>query len=282
MSEPTEPQDSPAHSMTAASKSSPPAGWKCFHGPLMYATARINIERYISSQPIVTISVRGGGKFHVHKSILTQNSAYFDRALNGPFMEANTQSIDLDHVSHEAFGQYVNILYQAAYTEDFTLCDVFTRPHRQMIFTNLGLLLPLWRLADYFVDPKMKALVEDGMNFCFSLLTVSGWEDSYERPGSAARFTARFKSLQTAFTDCKENNIPYQDKLVTALANCPPQVFAENVEELSDEEFKKAVIKAFALRFVGIEASNKVTKAKKDHRVHESNRKSHKRKLDQD
>lgn len=58
---------------------------------------------------IVTITVKGGQNFQVYKEILTQDSKYFDRALNGQFAEGQSQSIELDDVEGRAFGFYIAV-----------------------------------------------------------------------------------------------------------------------------------------------------------------------------
>lgn len=194
-------------------------------------------------------------KFYVHKTILTKNSAYFDRALNGAFLEGCTQSIDLDDINADDFGRYVNILYQASFTQNVTLVDMNSR---FLCSSILPKLLRIWELADRFLDQNIKAIAKTSIESRFELLSVRAWEDLHEQ-GPTASMSGRFKRLQQVFDLCKQANIPYQDYVVTGLANCTPQVFAEHVEDLNGD-FKKAVIKVFALRFVGCHVSSKVVK----------------------
>lgn len=198
-------------------------------------------------------------KFFVHKAVLTQNSAYFDKALNGPFRECSTQSIDLDDIHAKDFGRYVNVVYQTVFTQNVTLVDMGDR--FQPCTTILPKLLRIWQLADRFLNSKMKAIAETSIDSRFELLSVRAWEDLHEQ-GPTAFMGGRFQRLQLAFDLCIQENIPYQDHVVMGLANCPPQVFAEHVEDLHGD-FKKAVTKAFALRFVGIETPSQAPKTKK-------------------
>lgn len=200
--------------------------------------------------------MKGGVKFFVHKTVLTQNSAYFEKALNGTFLESNKQSIDLDDIDAEDFGRYVNVIYQTVLTQNVTLVDV-NDPFRPCSVV-LPKLLRIWQLADRFLDSKMKAIAETSIHSQFELLTIRGW-DNIEEGYRPASMSSRFKRLQSAFDLCRQENIPYHDHVVTGLANCPPQIFAEHVDDLSGE-CKQAVIKAFALRFVGFQTTNKPVK----------------------
>lgn len=262
--------------MASTSKPSASAEWTAMTGLLRYAIETRNIRdclyvRYwlklissSASTPIVTISVVGGVKFYVHKTVLTQNSTYFDKALNGCFLEGTTKSINFDDIDAETFGNYVNVLYQAVLTREFTLHDMKVSSGSQTYYSSqLKYLLRFWQLADRFLDPKMKAVAENCIDLRLGHFSVSSWNEYYECSATKTKHLVnRFGNLQHAFSFCKLMNIPYQDQLVTALANCPPQVFAEHVEPLN-EDFKTAVTKAFALRFVGCQASKDTVKTKK-------------------
>lgn len=217
---------------------------------------RMQLTWKSSSTPIVTISVKDGVKFYVHKTVLTLNSSYFDRALNGAFRESSTQSIDLDDIHAEDFGRYINVVYQTVLTQNVTLVDM--NDQLRPCSSTLPKLLRIWQLADRFLDPKMKDIAQKSIDSQFELLSTRAWEKVQEsyHPTSMSN---RFKRLQLAFDLCKQENIPYQDHLVTGLANCPPHIFADYVEDLNGD-FKRAVIKAFALRFVDCHVSSKVVK----------------------
>ncbi|OHW97092.1 hypothetical protein CSPAE12_04241 [Colletotrichum incanum] len=116
--------------------------------------------------------------FAIHKSLLTESSKYFQRCLDGPFAESQTNTIDLDDDSDDGeanvsispltLGTYVKLCYftrltaqrvkrsrrnAADHTEDsyevspFTLkpCDMHT-PH------DLTELVDMWSLCDRFHD----------------------------------------------------------------------------------------------------------------------------------
>lgn len=110
-------------------------------------------------------------------------------------------------------------------------------------------LLRLWQLPDRFLDSKMKGIAEGGLTRLN--LSVDDWKIECENLWDLKqeRIAAVFKVVQLGDRLCKQENVPYKDQMVTILANTPPQVFAENVEQL-DEDLLMAVTKAFALRWV--------------------------------
>lgn len=206
---------------------------------------------YSSPTPIVTISVMDGVKFYVHKTIMTENSEYFAKALNGPFLEGSTQSIDLDDVLPGLFGRYVNTMYLAVLSPLTAEIAPYNVESCKCHTSQLQNCLRHWQLADRFLDSKMMAIAEKSINFISGdHLSVDRWTEDYiQNDEHLERFWARFVNLQSAFYLCKEESIPFQEHMVTALANCPAQVFAEHVERL-EEGFRTAVTKAFALPHV--------------------------------
>ncbi|GKT60306.1 kelch-like protein 30 [Colletotrichum tofieldiae] len=128
-------------------------------------------------QTIIWLKI-SGQSFAIHKSLLIESSKYFQRCLDGPFAESQTNTIDLSDdaddgeanvsISPLTLGTYVKLCYftrltaqrvkrsrrnAADHTEDsyevspFTLkpCDMHT-PH------DLTELVDMWSLCDRFHD----------------------------------------------------------------------------------------------------------------------------------
>lgn len=183
--------------------------------------------------------------FHLHKDVLTNDSAYFKAALDGPFFEGQAQSIDLDDIEAAHFGLYVSLAYPTALSmKAVSLRDVWTLENTtKCSWTDL---LRLWQLADRFLNSKIVAVAQAELNERFIELSVDRWLSRYQN--KAWPYIKKYVSdLNCAFRLCQDENLPFQDKYVTGLSHCPPQVFAECVEEL-DDDFRSAVTKAFALR----------------------------------
>lgn len=58
---------------------------------------------------IANIMVKAGQTFSVHKTILTQDSTYFDEALNERFPEVQSQTMHLDDINGIDFGFYIAV-----------------------------------------------------------------------------------------------------------------------------------------------------------------------------
>ncbi|ROV92609.1 hypothetical protein VPNG_09865 [Cytospora leucostoma] len=193
--------------------------------------------------PIVAITVKGGQTFHLHKHVLTKDSLYFDRALNGLFTEAQGQTIDLDDIEAEAFGLYVSLVYPTALSEqEVSLCNVWQGPGKYAWLD----LLRLWQLADRFLNAKIKRIANEELDKRFSKLSVDAWLHRYQ-VRTWPYIKATVSDLNCAFRVCVDENLPYEDAFIIGLSNCPPQVFAECAEGL-DSDFLSPVAKLFAIR----------------------------------
>lgn len=225
-----------------------------------------------SSSPmsIVTIKVKGGQVFHLHKEILTKDSTYFDTALNGQFIEGQTQSIELDDVESRYFGLYVAVQHD------------ISQPHSQLaIFSVLKSteqrpfrfrdLLSLWQLADRFLNDRIKFIAHTSLYRRFAKSEARNWVSTYETQ-DRKKIRKSVMAIQSSYQFCIRENLPFQDKLVTAFANCPPQLFAEVVGSL-DEDFRQAATKAFALRFASPSVTENRRKRDEEEAVQEEAKK---------
>lgn len=205
---------------------------------------------------MVTITVKGGETFTFHKDVLTKDSPYFDKALNGSFAESQTQSINLDDIEPECFGLYAGLVYPTTLVNvPVTLRQVWTR--RSTYRFSWTTLLRVWQLADRFLNRKILDMAKTELDLRFQELSVDRWLSRYQSQdwGYVKSYVS---GLDTAFRICEDGGLPFRQEFVTGLSNCPPQVFAEYVESLSDD-FKTAAIKEFALRH----ADPKVTPGKR-------------------
>jgi hypothetical protein len=99
-------------------------------------------------QPIVEVQVippSGDTKtFRVHKNFICYYSPFFDAAFNGNFVEGDTQSMNLEETSTEAFGIFVNWLYTQGIENSkkgLPCCEA---------------LIDLWLLADLVLVPRLQ------------------------------------------------------------------------------------------------------------------------------
>lgn len=211
--------------------------------------------KYSVPTSIVTITVENGVTFHVHKDVLTLDCAYFDKALNGPFLEAQSQSINLDDISSESFGLYVDILYK--FTADFRNLDML----KGRLGSNNGYswreLLEIWKLSDRFLNPKLMGVARQILEYRLRCISWSVWKYHYQF-ADWEKIKGLAGNLQEGFRFCKTADLPFKDEFVTALMSCPPQVFAQIVADL-DDDFKTAATQRFAMRF----ADPSVTAARK-------------------
>lgn len=195
--------------------------------------------------PMVTITVQGGQSFSFHKDVLIENSLYFEKALNGNFIESQTQSIDLDDIDAETFGLYASLVYPAAaINRSLSLSDVWTTGKTTKFPWKD--ILRLWQLADRFLNQKIMLIVRFELDKRFGELSIDRWLGRYQNT-KWSYIKAYVAGLNAAYRLCDLEGIPFQQRFIDGLGNCPPQILAECVEEL-DDDFKSAVVKKFALR----------------------------------
>ncbi|KUI66847.1 hypothetical protein VM1G_01561 [Cytospora mali] len=185
--------------------------------------------------------------FYVHKEILTKNSPYFDKALNGPFTEGQTQSITFDDIDPNSLAEYIKILQLVAYVPDFKLRSRGSSAAREYLYP-METLLKLWELGDRFLDETVLAVIEESLDAHWNTNSVKGWSQAYLDFPRACLET-HLSDLAMMYTLCKERFIPFEKRIVTVCANCPPQVFADIFLGLELEEgFRAEVTREFALR----------------------------------
>jgi hypothetical protein len=98
--------------------------------------------------------------YTIHKDLLCYHSPYFHRALNGSFVEAIRQEVELEHIEHDVFGLFVHWIYREKIEE-----KRFDNPQDSTIIeqTTDEQLIKLWSLADYLQVPKLQNAVVEHM-----------------------------------------------------------------------------------------------------------------------
>ncbi|ROW16189.1 hypothetical protein VPNG_01766 [Cytospora leucostoma] len=215
--------------------------------------ARPEVQPYKPSlfyepQAIVTVKVEGQ-TFKVHKKILVTNSEYFEKALNGPFLEAQTQTIDLeDDVKKDDFGLYVDTLYRWYFAKNFHPGDA---PLNQR-FGTLHVALHFWMLSDRFLNIHMRDTTAEWLKGFILSFTVPNWKSWYDTTPPfvpSATLNLWVLRFQLGFNDCQTYTLPFTEMIVQAAANMPPELFS-SVHDMLEPEFRSAVTKKFIRRFV--------------------------------
>ncbi|KAH7382019.1 hypothetical protein BKA64DRAFT_218554 [Cadophora sp. MPI-SDFR-AT-0126] len=110
----------------------------------------------VDPQPIVTIHVIGGDyekqSFKVHKNYICHYSPFFEAALNGPFIEGQTQEVDLTDTPPFIFGTFVNWLYTQ---------KIINRSGKLPSCISLS---ALWILADKLLVPSLQNQALSALN----------------------------------------------------------------------------------------------------------------------
>lgn len=178
---------------------------------------------------------------------MVKDSYYFDSALNGPFLEGETQTIDLkDDVDAKDFAFYVEVAYRSYFNEDFKLRDEHLGSRSKK---KLRTVLRLWVLTDRFENRRLQAVATEGMEWVLENYNVRSWEYHYKLASTSHDWLVRrITSLQDRFNECLMRDIPFKDKLAEAAAAMPPQLFSE-LHDTLDPEFRSAVTKKFMKRF---------------------------------
>lgn len=199
---------------------------------------------------MVSIKVKGGHTFCLHKDVLIEQSDTFAQVLDGPFSEGQTISIDLDDISVQEFGDYVSVMYPLAlHRGHMTLQDVWPLERgRDPLHHPWPRILLLWQLGDRFRNDRVRDIAEEELHAKGRGYSVRNWQRMYERR-SEASLKAKMLDLQDGFRMCIDNGHPFEWSFVTAASNAPPQVFAACVDDLQDDFFRSEVTKAFAMRF---------------------------------
>ncbi|ROW16192.1 hypothetical protein VPNG_01765 [Cytospora leucostoma] len=193
----------------ATSQSNPPAA---NHGQSANAAAAppplpmpMDLGPVYDFTKMVSLKV-GDTTFYVHKDIIIKDSAYFDRALNGPFKEGQSQSIEFEDIPSWAIAEYLRIKQESSHVPDYKLRGTHHIEGRQCLYP-LVRLMELWQLADRFLDTKFMPLAEEALERQWALYSIAAW-------------THYYRSGQDATT------LGLHTHCVTGCANMPPQVFA--------------------------------------------------------
>ena len=224
---------------------------------------------------MITIKVKEGETFCIHKNVLVQHSEYFKKALDGPFIEGQTNLINLDDIPAHDFGLYVGTIYPLALSRsELELQNIWPiqNPENHPQHPWKPILL-LWQMGDRFLNVKVMSIAKAELAAKLSAYSVCEWKMRYEHT-SEASCRHRMLRLQYAFRLCQDGGQPFEQSLVTAASNAPPQVFAACVDDLENDVFKSQVTKAFALRF-----ADPVSTAKKRKRDERKERERQEKKL---
>lgn len=176
--------------------------------------------------------------------------------LDAPSREGQSQSFTLNHNPQEAVAEYIRILQQSVYVPEFKKRRRYpARGYRN--FYLLVNLLTLWQLSGRFLDMRLREIVEESMDTHWKKMSIEGWSRSYlARPNDVLK--DRILRLQEAYKLCKKRSIPFEKQIITACANCPPQIFAEVITCLDIEAgFQAEVVRNFALRHADLELTRK-------------------------
>jgi len=195
----------------------------------------------------------------LHRDILTEDSKYSDKALNGQLIGGQTQSIDLEAIDGKIFGFYVTVQYHLSQPTGVVSLKVVPNTFGRR-FHRLKALVALWQLANRVCNDEIRAVVKSALINRFAWDGVDNWSARYAK-WDEEKVRTDVASLQKAYKLCTSDNIPFQDELVTALRNCPAQVVVDHVTSL-DEDFKDAVVKAFTMQFADSQLAG--TKGKRE------------------
>lgn len=197
-------------------------------------------------QEVATIKVKDKA-FKVHKALLVKDSEYFERALNGPFVEGQTQTVVLgDDVCPVQFGIYVDVLYRSYVIERYKFKTVQSNVYKHPLG---GQILWLWRLSDRFLNKYLLKIAEESFSDYMKKYTVTAWETIYQnRVITEDRLRLVVKTLEFLYQQCIDYNLPQKDDLAGAAANMPLQLLAKYHDDL-DVHFRTAVMKKLTKRF---------------------------------
>lgn len=195
-------------------------------------------------QVIATIIVEGK-KFNIYKALLVEDSKYFERALNGSFVEGATQTIEMgDDVTVQEFGIYVDALHRNFFIKNFQF-----RPIINPKVSRFTQCLALWKLSDRFLNQQMQSIAQEALEFHADAHSKANWEKWYQDPKwSDPSLRSAVLILQDAFQLCEESNIPWQDTFIECASNIPVQLFTKLHDEL-DIKCRTAVMKKILKRF---------------------------------
>jgi hypothetical protein len=177
---------------------------------------------------IVTVKVQGE-VFHVHKELLVKDSLYFEKALNGSFLEGQTQEVVLDDILPADFGFYIDIVYRSFFIKKFVM-----RKEETGDSLSTKQILTFWQLSDRFLNNRLRDIAKESLEHRLSLYSEQSWRKIYQkRPSSDIE--GRIVRLQDAYNQCINSSLPFEEDIIDACANCPPQVYADCVHVMEPD-----------------------------------------------
>lgn len=200
-----------------------------------------------STPTTVSISVCGGDTYQAHKNVLVKDSKYFEKATDGKFIGAETLKLDLDDVESSEFGFYLTAAYNAVLQPDVVQSRTSDGNSYSHAWDEFGEILGLWKLADRFLNSKVKTLAAKTLHDGLASTTSAAWWYDMYLHNSWDVLEAHVQAIQGYFRMCVSKGLPFEDDFVVALSNCPPEVLAECANIL-DKDFATATLEQFALR----------------------------------
>lgn len=198
---------------------------------------------YRTPLAVATIEV-DGKSFKVHKELLVKDSAYFDKALNGPFLEGETQIIDLGtnaDITAEQLGIYVEVLYHSYFDPGYKY-RAHTPKQRHVVTCRQALWL--WRLADRFLNKRITRIAEEAFSWGMDAYSVSQWEIMYQDPDTTdADLKDLVCHLEDLYQHCGAFHLPQQDRFVVAAASMPMQLLAKYHDGFGAKFGKKVTLR---------------------------------------
>lgn len=126
---------------------------------------------------MITIELEDGGNFTVQKALLSNASDYFDRAVNGRFMESSTKTLKLKEWSTESFQLFLHWVCRHSLPDFFSDIDELPDDSPEQIASGDAVrdaaqiqLIQLWVKADMCLMP---ALQNAAMNELLKVLSIS-------------------------------------------------------------------------------------------------------------
>lgn len=197
-------------------------------------------------QEIATIIV-GKETFKVYKALLVKDSGYFDKALNGPFVEGQTQTINLgDGITSAEFGVYIDVLHRSYLNRDFQFRPECPTAHGASECLQS---LRAWRIADRFLNKYLLDIFQESFTHYMDTYSVSSWEFRYKSFTFADGWHKdALEKLQALFQYCALHNLPQKDEVARCAAAAPMQLILKHHDDL-DIAFRTEVMKKVAKRF---------------------------------
>ena len=193
---------------------------------------------------IVTVGNKAQKKeFKVYKELLAQDSSVFRDALNESENDVEVQEIDLGtEFKSWHFGVYVDTLYRSYFVNDFKLRKEHLRKWEPLVGT-----LTLWKIANRFDNSKITSIASESIRFQLSNYSTAWWKKLCGKK-TAAEMLATLKSFEKAALKCEAEQLPFQDEIIQACGNMPPQIYEKHADKLLPE-FAMELSKKISMRF---------------------------------